>query len=517
MKVVSAAEMRELDRTAIEDYGIPGIILMENAGFQVVQVIRQLFPDLENKTVCVFSGKGNNGGDGFVVARHLYNLKADVKVFLLAKTEEISGDAKTNMSIWKNMGHEINIIDENYRFDDLHAFLAGSDLIIDSIFGTGFRGVPGQPAAGVINLINSSGKPVVAVDIPSGLQADSGLIEGLCVKAACTVTFGLPKLGLVQEPGASYTGKLHVADISIPAFLYNKETLKRQLLTRDLVCSWFQPRKPASNKGDYGRVLIVAGSRGMTGAACLAAMSAARAGAGLVTLAVPSGVQKLVASKLTEIMTVALPESTEQTIGSEALNEIIALSQRFDVIAIGPGITTHPETASLVRKILPMLNIPCVIDADGLNCLAGNTEVFKLISAPLILTPHPGEMSRLTGNTTTEIQQQRLALAEGAAKDWGVVLLLKGASTIVAAPDSKTYINTTGNPGMATGGAGDVLTGIIAGLIAQGLNPFDAAGAGAYLHGLAGDLAVRQKGCRGLLAGDILDFLPDAILETESS
>jgi NAD(P)H-hydrate epimerase len=517
MKVVSAAEMRELDRTAIEDYGIPGVVLMENAGFQVVQVIRQMLPNVENKVVCVFSGKGNNGGDGFVVARHLYNLKADVKVFLLAKTEEISGDAKINMSIWENMGRKINIIDENYSFNDLRAVLAESELVIDAIFGTGFRGIPGPPAAGVIEMINHSGKPVVAVDIPSGLQADSGLVEGLCVRAACTVTFGLPKLGLVQEPGASYTGKLHVADISIPAFLYDKETLKRQLLTKELVCGWFQPRHPAANKGDYGRALIVAGSRGMTGAACLAAMSAARAGAGLVTLAVPSGLQKLVASKLTEIMTVDLPESPEQTIGSEALDVILTLAQRFDVIAIGPGITTHPETASLVRKVLPMLKIPCVLDADGLNCFAGYTEVFKLASAPLILTPHPGEMGRLTGNTTAEIQQRRLGITEKAAREWGVVLLLKGASTIIASPDSKVYINTTGNPGMATGGAGDVLTGIIAGLIAQGLNPFDAAGAGAYLHGLAGDLAVGQKGYRGLLAGDILDFLPDAIIETESN
>ncbi len=500
MKVVSAAEMRELDRTAIEDYGIPGVILMENAGFQVVQVILQLLPNIENKSVCIFSGKGNNGGDGFVVARHLYNLKADVKVFLLAKKEEISGDAKTNMSIWENMGQKINVIDQNYPFDDLHTVLAGSDLIIDSIFGTGFRGTPGQPAVGVIELINRSGKPLVAVDIPSGLQADSGLIEGLCIKATRTVTFGLPKLGLVQEPGASYVGKLHVVDISIPAFLYNNETLKRQLLTRDLVCGWFQPRQPASNKGDYGRVLIVAGSRGMTGA-----------------LAVPSSVQKLAASKLTEIMTVALPESSGQTIGCGALDQIVALAQRFDVVAIGPGITTHPETVSLIRKILPRLSIPCVLDADGLNCLAGCTEVFKLTTAPLVLTPHPGEMGRLTGNTTAEIQQRRLEITERAAKDWGAVLLLKGAATVIAAPDSKVYINTTGNPGMATGGAGDVLTGIIAGLIAQGLNPFDAAGAGAYLHGLAGDLAVSQKGCRGLLAGDILDFLPDAILKTESN
>ena len=517
MKVVSAAEMRELDRTAIEDYRIPGVILMENAGLQTVQIIRKLLPNIENKAVCVFSGKGNNGGDGFVVARHLSNLKADVKVFLLAKKDEISGDAKTNMSILENMGQKIDLIDENYCFDDLHAFLSESDLIIDAVFGTGFRGIPGQPAAGVIELINSSGKPVVAVDIPSGLQADSGHVEGLCIKATCTVTFGLPKLGLVQEPGASYTGKLHVADISIPAFLYNSESLRRQLLTRDLVCGWFQPRQAASNKGNYGRVLIVAGSRGMTGAACLAAMSAARAGAGLVTLAVPSGVQKLVASKLTEIMTVALPESPEQTIGSEALDEIAALMQSFDVIAIGPGITTHPETVSFVKRILPVLKIPCVLDADGLNCLAGYTEVFKLTSAPLVLTPHPGEMGRLTDKTTAQIQQQRLETTEKAAREWGAVLLLKGASTIVASPDSRVYINTTGNPGMATGGAGDVLTGIIAGLIAQGLNPFDAAGAGAYLHGLAGDLAVRQKGCRGLVAGDILDFLPDAILETESN
>lgn len=517
MRVVSAAEMRELDRRAIEEYGIPGIVLMENAGLNVVEVVKNMLGDVRDKVICIFAGKGNNGGDGYVVARHLFNLGAKVRLFLLAKASEIMGDAGANLNIWKKMGQTVTIINKDDDLADICLSLESSDLIVDSIFGTGFKGTPDQPAAGIIQAINNSGKPSVAVDIPSGLEADTGLINGPCVRATRTVTFGLPKLGLVQEPGASYAGKLHIANISIPSFLLSAKQLKRHLLTQETVSNWVIRRPAALHKGDCGHVLVVAGSPGMTGAACLTALGAARAGAGLVTLAVPAGLQKLVAGKLIEIMTVALPESTGQTIGRDAADDILLLAKRADVVALGPGITTHPETASMVRELLPALNLPCVLDADGLNCLAGNTDIFSRIAVPFVLTPHPGEMARLTGKTTAEIQKRRLSIAEQKAKDWQKVILLKGAATIVASPEGTVYINSTGNPGMATGGSGDLLTGIVAGFLAQGLGALEAAAVGAYLHGMAGDYAARQKGQRGLLAGDILDHLPAAIRKIEGS
>ncbi|MEW6276245.1 MAG: NAD(P)H-hydrate dehydratase [Bacillota bacterium] len=510
MRVVTAAEMRELDRQAIEEYGIPGVVLMENAGIKVVEVIREMLGDVRGKKISIFVGKGNNGGDGLVVARHLFNLGAGVKVYLLASPEEITGDAFLNLRIWQKMGQEIRTIADRDEFD-----LEESDLLVDAIFGTGFRGVPREPAASVIEAINASGKPVVAVDIPSGLEADTGLARGPCIRAVRTVTFGLPKLGLVLEPGASYAGKLHVADISIPAFLLTAGHLKRRLLSLEMVSRWFSPRSPTAHKGTCGRVLVVAGSRGMTGAACLAAEGAARAGAGLVTLAVPEGLQKVAAAKLTEVMTVGLPATAEQTLSKESYAQTLALAERADVLALGPGITTHPETAAFVRKLLPSLRIPCVLDADGLNCLAGRPEIFRAVPVSVVITPHPGELARLTGKTVGQIQEDRIGAAAQAAQNWRVIALLKGAATVIASPAGEVYLNPTGNPGMATGGSGDVLTGVIAGLMAQGLDALSGAAAGAFLHGRAGDLAAKRRGVRGLLARDLLDCLPEAIREVE--
>lgn len=511
MRVVTAAQMRELDRQAIEEYGIPGLVLMENAGLQVTEVIRKMLRDVRGKKISIYAGKGNNGGDGLVVARHLFNAGAQVKVYLLARPEEITGDALVNLQIWRKMGQEIHVIEEGSPLDH-----GESELIVDAIFGTGFRGVPREPAASVIQAINAGGKPVVAVDIPSGLEADTGLARGPCIRATRTVTFGLPKLGLVQEPGVSFAGKLHVADISIPAFLLTADHLKRHLLDLELVGSWFTPRPPAAHKGDCGRVLVVAGAKGMIGAACLAAEGAARAGAGLVTLAVPEGLQKLAAAKLTEVMTAGLPATPQQTFSHEAVAEVLALAERADVLALGPGITTHPDTAAFVRNLLPSLSVPCILDADGLNCLAGSPEIFRSVSVPLVITPHPGELARLTGKSIAQIQENRVAAAEKAAFDWRVVVLLKGAATVIASPEGTVYINPTGNPGMASGGSGDVLTGVIAGLVAQGLDTLSGAAAGAFLHGRAGDLAAKQKGIRGLLARDLLACLPEAIREVEA-
>jgi len=511
MRVVTAAQMRALDRAAMEEYGIPGLVLMENAGLAVVRVIREMLGGLRDRRVAVFAGKGNNGGDGLVAARHLFNAGAEVKLLLLARPEEMTGDAGVNLAIWKKMGQPVYTVSDREDLNAVRLFLVGADLVVDAIFGTGFRGAAREPAAGVIETINAGGRPVVSVDVPSGLEADTGQVHGPCVRAARTVTFALPKLGLVQEPGRSHAGVLHVADISIPAFLLEPGTPGRYLITADMVRGWLPVRPAWVHKGDCGRVLVVAGSRGMAGAACLAALGAARAGAGLTTLAVPAGIQDVVAGKLMEIITAGLPQTAEGSLSREARREIMLRLEGADALALGPGLSRHLETVALVRELLPNLRLPCVLDADGLNSLAGDTALLGRVRAPLVLTPHPGEMARLLGRTTAEIQSARVKTAEEAAAAWGKVVLLKGASTVIASPDGNTYINSTGNPGMATGGSGDVLTGVIAALLAAGVDAARAAAAGAYLHGLAGDLAAREKGVYGLLAGDILARLPEAL------
>lgn len=509
MRVVTAAEMRTLDQTAIKTYDIPGIVLMENAGLQVVNLLQNILADVTGKEIAIFVGKGNNGGDGLVIARHLFNRGAKVKVGLLVPPEEMSGDAGVNMRIWQKMGQLVSFL---FKEEELTGFLTvNTALIVDAIFGTGFKGKATGVPASCIEVINTSGKPVVAVDIPSGLEADTAQVHGPCVKAAHTVTFALPKLGLVLDPGINYTGKLHVVDISIPPFLLEREDLKRRLTTKKMVKSWFSPRSLGVHKGDCGRVLVVAGSRGMTGAACMTAESAARVGAGLVTLAVPASVQPVVAGKLTEVMTVALPETKEQTLSQTAREEILSLLERSDVLALGPGISTHPETVSLVCQLIKTLPVPGVIDADGLNALIGCPELFAQSPSPLIITPHPGELARLLELSISLVQAQRLLMAEKAAALWKAVVVLKGAGTVIASPDEETYINSTGNPGMATGGMGDVLTGVITGLLAQGMNLVKAAAAGVFIHGLAADRLAAEKGMRGLLAGDVITVLPEII------
>lgn len=510
MRVVTAAEMKALDTAAIEEYGIPGLILMENAGRQVVEVIRQVLGELREKVVTIFIGKGNNGGDGLVVARHLLNLGSEVKVLALANVDEITGDAAVNLQIWRKMGQKIYSLHHGDGINLVKLVLMNTDLIVDAVYGTGFKGEVGDKAGRIIEALNSSGKPIVAVDIPSGLDADTGRAGGPCIQATHTVTFGLPKIGLILETGAGYTGRLHVVDISIPAGLVEKNAPPRYLLTAELVKEWLPARPTGAHKGVLGRVLVVAGSRGMTGAACLAGEGALRAGAGLVTVAVPETLHNVMEVKLTEAMTTPLPDTGNGTLSRDAGQSILSLLEKADVLALGPGLSTDDQVVDLVRELLPALKVPCVLDADALNALAGATEVLKKVRIPVVITPHPGEMARLLGTTASEVQERRLAAAGGAADAWQVTVLLKGARTVVAAPDGTVYINPTGNPGMASGGSGDVLTGTVAALLAQGLEPARAAAAGAYLHGLAGDLAAGEKGQRGLVAGDILDTLPKA-------
>lgn len=532
MRLVTAQEMGAMDQKASKDYGIPSVVLMENAGLKVADLVSALLDNLARRTIIVVAGKGNNGGDGFVVARHLLNRGAEVQVFLAAEPEKIKGDALINLNIWRKMGQKILPLLKSNDNNLFKLSLIKAELVVDALYGTGFTGTVRDQMVSVIEAINASGKPVVAIDIPSGLEADTGKANGPCVIANHTVTFALPKLGLVLPTAKKYVGELHVADISIPAAVTigsiedNRKIVSsskkgngtaaeskitsgfRYLITDRLVREWWPRRTGNEHKGNFGRVLVIAGSRGMSGAAVMTAQAAARSGAGLVTLGVPAGIHDIVETKLTEVMTFPLPQNERGALSIAALEEIMVRAGNSDVLALGPGLGTEDETEELVKEILLKLKTPCVLDADGLNVMAGKTELLKGVEADLVLTPHPGEMARLTGRSTDQIQNDRLGLAAAKAAQWGAVVVLKGAGTVVAAPDNTLFINNTGNPGMAAGGSGDVLTGIIAGFMAQGMPALHAAAAGVYLHGQAGDMAARDKGMAGLLAGDLLEQLP---------
>lgn len=516
MKLVDSQEMKQIDHQAIHKYGISGLVLMENAGIRTVEVIEELLESTSGKTVLVLAGRGNNGGDGLVIARHLMNAGVQVFVFLLAKAEQLPPDAQTNYNILQRMGGQLYDLQEESDLDGLMLCLLNSDLIVDALYGNGFKGSLSGYEARIVEMVNWCKSPVVAVDIPSGVEADTGRVHGTAIKAAYTVCFALPKIGLVLEPGKDYVGTLSIADISIPRALLVDRNLKTNLITEDTVRTFIKARPAESHKGTFGHALLIGGSVGLTGAVAMAAYAALRSGAGLVTAALPESLVPVIDGVLTEVMITPLPEAGEALIGLEALAVIDNLMGTVSVGAIGPGLTDHTEAAAVLRHILQRAGIPLVIDADGLNALVGNTDIFKGRQVPIVLTPHPGEMSRLTGKSVTEIQANRLEVARHYACQWGVTLVLKGNKTVVADPFGNIYINITGNPGMATAGSGDVLCGLITGLIAQGLKATQAAIAGVYLHGLAGDRVAAQKGQRGLLAGDLIAALPDILREFET-
>lgn len=510
MKVVQAAEMREIDRKAIFDYGIPGPALMESAGNEVARKVELLLGSVSGKRVCIFAGRGNNGGDGFVVARRLQNKGAKVNLFLLGTKEAVAGDARIYLDVLGKTDIEIVELTAQRDWDKAGLAAAFADCLVDALVGTGFHGEAGGLLAEAIAMINNAGKPVVAVDIPSGIDADNGQIRGMAVRASHTVTFALPKPGLLFQPGASLAGEVTVADIGIPAALLTDSAIRQNLITAADVRKVLPLRQPWVHKGTCGKVLVVAGSQGFTGAAALSSMAAVRSGAGLVTLAVAASLQPVMAGKLTEVMTRSLPESAWGSLGIDAIPYIQKLAAECDVLAVGPGLGREAETAEMVREAVKTARCPLVLDADALNALVGYTDLLLEPEALAVLTPHPGELSRLTGLAVETINADRLAVARQAATDWGSIVVLKGPATVVAFPDGEVFINSTGNAGMATGGTGDVLTGVIAALIAQGLSSHDAAVAGVYIHGLAGDIAA-GSGMIGMSAGDLLQAIPAAI------
>ncbi|MFQ5656941.1 MAG: NAD(P)H-hydrate dehydratase, partial [Candidatus Methylomirabilales bacterium] len=505
-----AKEMRELDRRAEAEYGIPSLILMENAGAGAVREMERYFPRLNQSRVAVVCGKGNNGGDGLVVARHLANRGVRIQILLLAKKEEFKGDAATNLRIAEKSG--VRLVDVGTG-SDLRAHreaLLTSDLIVDAILGTGLTGPARGISAEAIELVNTLERPVVALDLPSGLGSDDGRVQEPCIRAHLTLTFALPKRSLLLFPAARYAGEIRVVDIGIPRVLLSDPKLPVNLIGHNEVRAAFPPRDPDAHKGTYGHVLVLAGSPGKTGAAALCSLGALRIGAGLVTLAVPEGLHESMEAKLTEVMTVGLPETEERTVAFQARDDLLNLMEGKRVLALGPGLSTHPQTAQLVVELIRSAKVPLVIDADGINSLARQKDVLTRASVPVILTPHPVELSRFLWVPKEEVLEKRIPIAQKVAATYNIYLVLKGAQTLIAEPGGAVHINPTGNPGMATGGVGDVLTGMIAGLVSQGISPALAAAAGVYLHGLAGDLACQHLGPEAMIATDLLEKLPEA-------
>ena len=512
--LVTPAQMREIDTAITRDYGIPGLILMESAASGIADYIiahaDELMPPTAERSVLAVCGKGNNGGDGFAVARKLFHRDFGVLILVLADRSEIENEAKVNLEICERLGIDIIFANKDTIGDILPFCLARAELIIDAIFGAGFRGRTESVNEIAIRAINESHKKVVSVDIPSGLDGQSGTAGGECVRADVTLALGLLKMGLMTGPDISYAGKVELIDFGIPDELIEKAAWNTRLVCGRNVGALLTPRRRNTHKGDYGKLMIVTGSPGMTGAGCLAAEAALTAGAGLVYLAVPGALAQIYETAVRETVTLCAGTNVEGIINYECADAISSYSGRMDAVAIGPGMSNEAETARAIRRILTSIGKPVVIDADALSAVATDISILERLKAPAVLTPHEAEMARLLGTAAANVTRNRLSLAREFASKLRVVIVLKGHHTIVAMPDGRALVNTTGNPGMATAGAGDVLTGIIAAFIGMGMPAGDAAAAGVHLHGLAGDCAAGELGERSVRASDIIRYMPAA-------
>ncbi|WP_163327793.1 NAD(P)H-hydrate dehydratase [Desulfurobacterium thermolithotrophum] len=510
MLVTKAEEMRNLDRETIEVLGIPGIVLMENAARGVTSVI---YDKLDGNSVVVICGKGNNGGDGLAIARNLYNLGYDVEVVLTAKIEELKGDARINAEVLSKLPVPLHVVKEESKLLELYSLLKEADFIVDAIFGTGLS----KPAEGfykdLIEVINKANKPIISVDIPSGLSSDTGEIIGAHIIADITVTFGFPKLAHIMPPACYYVGELFVVDISIPEDVFSLVASKRYILTLDEVAFTFPVREIMSHKYTYGHVAVIGGSAGKTGAPSMTAQSALRTGAGLSTVVVPASLNTVFEIKLTEAMSIPIPDAEKGYFGIDTIDEVVETIEKgkFSSVVIGPGLGNEPETFEFAREFIRKTTKPLVIDADGINALAENTDILKMKEQNIIITPHIGEFSRLTGLSKEEILKEPYEIAKEFAEEFGVTVILKSGRTVIATPSGKVYINIIGNPGMATAGTGDVLAGILGALLGMGIEMEDAAKFGVFLHSLAGDIAAEELSQESLKACDIIDFLPKAI------
>ncbi|MFP4250643.1 MAG: NAD(P)H-hydrate dehydratase [Armatimonadota bacterium] len=509
MKLAYADEMREMDRRTIEDWGLPGAVLMENAGRSVAAVCEALLEDLPPGPVVVVAGKGNNGGDGFVAARWLQRAGYDVEVCLLAKLSDLDGHAAINGNFADRMGVPIR---EDADRETLDGRLSRATMVVDAVLGTGISGEVRGSARDAVEAINAAEAPVVAVDIASGVDADTGAILGDAVRAHSTVTFALAKVGMYQYPGHGACGRIIVAPIGMGRELTESDELTTNLTTSEDARRMLPPRAPDMHKGDAGKLLIVAGSVGMTGAAAMTGLAATRAGAGLVYVACPESLNDVLEVKCTEVLTRPMPETDERSLALAAEEQIAEFAEGMDAVVLGPGLSQNEESAELARRLAARLDLPMMIDADGLNAFAERADELAERSAPTVLTPHPGEFARLSGREIGEIQSDRPRAARDLAERTGCVVLLKGACTVTADRDGHAWINPTGNEGLASGGSGDVLSGMIGAFMAGGSSALEAAVAGAYYHGRAAEVA-GEGGARGMTPPALLEVLPGVFPE----
>lgn len=510
MIIVTANQMQLLDRQTIESFGIPGRVLMENAGRGATQAFLQKIYSKGPGRVGVLAGRGNNGGDGFVMARYLAQRDIEVTVFLLSTTDKVKGDAGENLKLLGPCKVDVVEIPDNRQFAAHESNMRHIPYWIDAILGTGLNSDVKGYFRQVIEFINSLDRAVFAVDIPSGLNADTGQPCGVCMQAEATATFAYAKIGHVIHPGVQYCGQVDVIDIGIPPTMADGAGIQQQLITGADIRNLLRPRVPDTHKGRTGHALVVAGATGKTGAAAMAATSALRAGAGLVTLGIPRTLNTILEGQVTEAMTLPLPDQQTGLLLEEAFDDIVKAAQDKQAMAVGPGLGTASHTRNLVYRVIKEIDRPLVIDADGLNNLAGRLGCLEGRKSATVLTPHPGEMSRLTGMPTSQIQADRITAARKLAEQNRVHVILKGARTLVAAPDGMILINPTGNPGMAAGGMGDVLTGLVTGFLAQGHAALEACVLSVYLHGLAADM-LNRKAAWGYLATEVMDTIPLAI------
>jgi hydroxyethylthiazole kinase-like uncharacterized protein yjeF len=513
MRVLNTQQMREADRQTIDEVGLPSIVLMENAGRQAVAAMEAAFEDLATSTVGVLCGRGNNGGDGFVVARTLAQRGIEATVFLLGSVSDVRGDARINLEILGRVGLTVVEITTAQEWELHFSEIGECDLIVDAIVGTGFHGPLTGLLETVVADVNGLGVPVVAIDLPTGVSADSHELDGEAIEASMTVTLAAPKIPLILPPADAYGGDLVIADIGIPTSVIDElEGPWLELLTRERMRELVPARAADSHKGDFGRVLVIAGSVGRTGAAHLSALGALKSGAGLVTIATPRSCVATLAAMMPEYMTEGLEETTAGTIDFSAVDRVLDL--KADIIALGPGLGRDPSTAAFVQAIVERAGAPLVLDADALNAFSGDPErLTGRDGVDVIITPHPGEMARLLNITIEQVQADRLEHARAFAVARRVHVVLKGHRTIIAGPEGRSFVNLTGNAGMATGGTGDLLTGMIAAWFAQILDPEGACKLAVYLHGTAGDLAEADEGEIALLPSDIAARLGDAVME----
>lgn len=508
--VFTSEQMRAVEARAIRELGIFGAVLMENAGRGAAAAIVAALPELgvtaRVPRVVIVCGKGGNAGDGFVVARSLKRAHARVQVWLTSAARDIGGEARAKYDAMCKTGIVPHRVEDGAG---LAAALASADVVVDALLGTGARGAPSPGVARAIELINASGRPVVALDVPSGLPADGGMPLGPAVRAALTTAFAGLKLGLVTDPGVALAGRVRVVDIGVPQaeVMRGADTF---LLERSDIAPLFPPRARGAHKGTYGHLLLVAGSVGKTGAAALAARAAMRAGAGLVTVATAASVQPVVASLIVEAMSEPLAETAARSISSKAKDAILALAQTRQAVAVGPGLGLDEDTQALVRALARELRRPLVLDADALTALAGHLDDLREPTAARCVTPHPGEMARMLGAPVADVERDRVGTVRRMATTYGVHVVLKGAASVIGHPDGRVFVNPTGNPGMASGGTGDVLTGILGAFLARGMDPGAAMRAAVYLHGSAGDRAAARVGQESLIAGDVIGALPEA-------